>query len=169
MTNMGKTNSISFVYSEYENHSEIGSNDMELVIAAREAAQTAYAPYSKFSVGAAVRLESGIIVRGSNVENAAFPSGICAEQNVLSTCVSNYRHDRPVAIAIAAVAGGVFTENPVPPCGNCRQVIAEEESRNKNEIKIILSGRNKILIIESCSDLLPLQFNKGDLSAADFQ
>jgi cytidine deaminase len=76
---MVKTNTISFSYIEYDRIEELDSSDLELVIAAREAALDAYAPYSKFMVGAAVRLESGLIIRGANVENAAFPSGICAE------------------------------------------------------------------------------------------
>jgi cytidine deaminase len=123
----------------------------------------AYAPYSKFRVGAAVRLDSGIIVRGTNVENAAFPSGICAEQNAISTTVSNYIGDKPRAIAIAAITDDGQLTDPVPPCGNCRQVIAEEESRTGNQIKIILSGKNKTLVIDSISCLLPLQFNMKNL------
>ena len=81
---MIRTNNISFSYTEYDKTEELDSDDMALVIAARESALNAYAPYSKFRVGAAVRMESGIIVRGANVENAAFPSGICAERSALS-------------------------------------------------------------------------------------
>ena len=100
---MIRTNNISFSYKEYENSEELNPDDRELIHAAREAALNAYAPYSKFRVGAAVRLESGIIVCGANVENAAFPSGICAERSALSNSVSNYQNDKPVAIAIAAM------------------------------------------------------------------
>ncbi len=161
---MIKSKKISFTYIEFDNPDELDTADRELVIAAREAAINAYAPYSAFKVGAAVRLGSGAIVRGANIENAAFPSGICAERSALSNCVSNYHDDKPVAIAIAALAEDGFTGNPVPPCGNCRQVIAEEELRNGNKIKIILSGKNKIQIIESCRHLLPLQFTKKNLN-----
>jgi len=160
---MIRTNNITFSYKEYEKTEELESDDMELVFAAREAALNAYAPYSKFRVGAAVRLESGIIVRGANIENAAFPSGICAERSALSNSVSNHQNDIPVTLAVAAMTEDGLTEEPVPPCGNCRQVIAEEESRIGSQIKIILSGKNKTMVIESISSLLPLQFNKKNL------
>jgi cytidine deaminase len=160
---MMRTNIISFSYNEYDRTEELNPDDRELIFAARESAINAYAPYSKFRVGAAVRLESGIIVRGSNVENAAFPSGICAERNALSNSISNHSNDKPVSIAIAALKEDGLTEEPVPPCGNCRQVIAEEELRTGNQIRILLSGKNKTLVIESIRSLLPLQFNKKNL------
>jgi cytidine deaminase len=160
---MIRTINIAFSYAEYEKTEELYSTDMELVTVARETALNAYAPYSKFRVGAAVRLTSGLIVRGANVENAAFPSGICAERSALSNSVSNHNADKPVAIAIAAMTEDGLTDDPPSPCGNCRQVIAEEESRIGNKIRIILSGKNKTLIIESISDLLPLQFNGKNL------
>jgi cytidine deaminase len=157
------TKNISFSYKEFEKSDDLSPDDFELVAAAREAAGNAYAPYSKFMVGAAVRLISGKIVRGTNVENAAFPSGICAERSAISNVVSNHHDDRPVAIAIAALTEEGQTEEPVPPCGNCRQVIAEEESRSGNQIKIILSGKDKTFIIDSITSLLPLQFDKKNL------
>jgi cytidine deaminase len=160
---MARTNIVSFSYSEYENFDELNKSDLELIIAARESAEKAYAPYSKFRVGAAVRLESGLIIRGANVENAAFPSGICAERSALSNSISNYPDDKPVALAVAALKDTGITLDPPSPCGSCRQVIAEEESRIGNKIKIILSGKNKTRIIGSVSDLLPLQFNKENL------
>jgi cytidine deaminase len=160
---MIRTKNISFSYAEYENPEELESADLELVIAAREAALSAYAPYSRFRVGAAVRLESGIVVRGANVENAAFPSGICAERSALSNSVSNHTNDKPIALAIASMTNDGLTEDLPSPCGNCRQVIAEEESRIGSRIKIILSGKNKIVIVDSICDLLPLQFNRKNL------
>jgi len=160
---MIKTHNISFSYTEYEKTEELNADDLELVIAARESALNAYAPYSDFKVGAAVRLESGTIVRGANVENAAFPSGICAERNALSNSATNYHNEKPVAIAIASITSEEFTEDSPSPCGNCRQVIAEEEARTGNKIRIILSGKNKTQIIDSISDLLPLQFNRKNL------
>ncbi len=161
---MIRTNNISFSYTEYDKTEELDSDDMELVKAARESALNAYAPYSKFRVGAAVRLESGVIVRGANVENAAFPSGICAERSALSNSISNYPKDKPISIAIASMTEDGITENSPSPCGNCRQVIAEEELRIGNQIRIILSGKNKTLIIESISGLLPLQFNRKSMN-----
>ncbi len=161
---MIRTNNISFSYTEYDKTDELDSDDMELVIAARESALNAYAPYSKFRVGAAVRMESGIIVRGANVENAAFPSGICAERSALSNSISNYPEDKPIAIAIASMTEDGLTENSPSPCGSCRQVIAEEELRIGNQIKIILSGKNKTIIVDSISGLLPLQFNRKNMN-----
>jgi cytidine deaminase len=161
---MIRTNNISFSFREFDNLNELNTDEKELVIAAREVALNAYAPYSAFRVGAAVRLESGVIVRGTNVENAAYPSGICAERSALSNSVSNHPDDKPVAIAISAMTEAGLTDDPVPPCGNCRQVISEEEIRNGREIKIILSGKKKIQVIASCSYLLPLKFTKQSLN-----
>jgi cytidine deaminase len=160
---MIRTINIPFSYVEFENLEELDSKDMELVLAARKTAENAYAPYSKFRVGAAIRLMSDTIVCGANVENAAFPSGICAERSAISNSVSNHHNDKPVTMAIAAMTEDGFTEYPVPPCGNCRQVIAEEESRIEDQIRIILSGKNKTIIINNVSSLLPLQFNKKNL------
>lgn len=160
---MDKTINISFSYHELNDPDELEETDRELVYAAREAALNAYAPYSKFKVGAAIRLSSGIIVRGSNIENAAFPSGICAERSALSNSISNYPEDKPTTMAIAAMSEEGLTYDPVPPCGNCRQVIAEEELRTGNNIRMILSGSDKIFIIESIGNLLPMQFNKKNM------
>lgn len=160
---MIKTSTISFSYTEYDKTGELNRADLELITAARDIAIKAYAPYSKFRVGAAVRLKSGKIVCGANVENAAFPSGICAERSALSNSISNYPNDKPVSIAIVSVNEEGITEIPPSPCGSCRQVIAEEEYRTGEKIKIILSGKNKTLMIDGISNLLPLQFNRDNL------
>lgn len=160
---MASIKNISFSYHEFKSPEQLDTDISELISAAKKAAENAYAPYSRFSVGAAIRLTSGTIVPGTNVENAAFPSGICAERSAIANCISNYPGDKPVAIAIAAMNEDGFTSDPVPPCGNCRQVIAEEESRTANKIKVILSGENKTIVIESISSLLPIQFNKKNL------
>jgi cytidine deaminase len=154
---------ISFSYREYENPEELSTDDQELVMTAKEAAKLAYAPYSRFRVGAALRLESGRIIHGSNVENAAFPSGICAERTAIAGAVSNYPEDKPVAMAIAAMTDDGITSECVSPCGNCRQVLAEEEMRTGKKIRIILSGRNKIQVVDSISLLLPLGFKMNSL------
>ncbi len=160
-----KTRNITLTFTEYNSMSEIEESDRELVMEAIKAAGNAYAPYSGFRVGAAVRLESGKIVCGANVENAAFPSGICAERNALSNSVSNYPSDKPVTLAVTAVVDDEMTTEPVTPCGNCRQVIAEEELRNRKKIRVILGGKSKIQIIEKGGDLLPLQFSGSDPKA----
>jgi cytidine deaminase len=160
---MIKTNNISFTFKEFDSVEELESSDRELLKSAREAALNAYAPYSGFRVGAAVRLASGIIVTGSNVENAAFPSGICAERNALSNSSSNHPGDIPVVLAVAAITEAGYSCEPVSPCGNCRQVIAEEETRSGKSIRIILGSKNKIQVIEKGGDLLPLQFSRNNL------
>jgi len=160
---MFKEKNISFTYKEYESPEELGTEDQELILSAKEAAKLAYAPYSRFRVGAAIRLESGRIVHGSNVENAAFPSGICAERTAVAGAVSNYPDDKPVAMAIAAMTDEGLTAECISPCGNCRQVIAEEEMRTGKQIRIILCGRNKIQVVNSISLLLPLGFNLNNL------
>ena len=160
---MSTIKNISYSYREYESPEELSTEDQELIITAKEASKLAYAPYSRFMVGAAIRLESGRIVHGSNVENAAFPSGICAERTAIAWAVSNYPDDKPVALAIAAMTDEGLTAESVSPCGNCRQVIAEEEVRTAKQIRIILSGKNKIQVLESIAPLLPLQFSRESL------
>jgi len=156
---------ITISWTEYKDISELNPEDRDLVIAARDISVKAYAPYSGFNVGAAVKLDDGTIITGTNVENAAFPSGICAERNALATAISNYPSRIPVAIAIAARNSNGLTAEPVSPCGNCRQVIAEEEFRNGKPIRLILTGSNKFQVIEKGGDLLPLQFNRDSLKA----
>jgi len=157
---------ITFSWTEYENISDLDKADKELLENAITAAGFAYAPYSGFRVGAALLLENGVIIKGSNVENAAFPSGICAERNVLSTSSANYPGIRPVALAVAAITSNGLVSQPVAPCGNCRQVISEEEHRFGKSIRIILGSAGKIRIVEKAGDLLPLQFSPSDLRLA---
>ncbi|HOO99154.1 MAG TPA: cytidine deaminase [Bacteroidales bacterium] len=155
--------SISFKWEEYDSPDELEPDDKSLLELAGKAAMNAYAPYSGFRVGAALRLKSGTVVTGTNVENAAFPSGICAERNAIASASANHPGDRPVALAITAVSGGSITDEPVSPCGNCRQVIAEEEYRYGKSMRLILGARNNIRIIVNAGDLLPLQFNSDSL------
>ena len=150
-------------WKEFPDISELEKDDRDLLEAAIEISSDAYAPYSGFMVGAALRLETGMVLKGTNVENAAFPSGICAERNVLSTASSNFPGIRPVAIAVAARSSKGLTAEPVSPCGNCRQVLSEEEFRHGKGIRLILGGSSKIRVLESAADLLPLQFSRNDL------
>ncbi|MFN8209970.1 MAG: cytidine deaminase [Bacteroidales bacterium] len=154
---------LTLTWTEYPDESALEPGDRELLSAARSASENAYAPYSGFFVGAAVRLENGQVITGSNIENAAFPSGICAERNALSSSAAQYPTVSPVAIAIAARTRNGQTKGPVSPCGNCRQVMAEEEFRFGRNIRIILGGSSRIRVIEKCSDILPLQFNRDDM------
>ncbi len=148
---------------EYYSLEELTDIDRELVEKAMAATDLAYAPYSGFMVGAGVRLKSGKILTGNNRENAAFPSGSCAEDTVISYAGANYPNDPIVTLAISAKAGSIFTPYPVSPCGNCRQIIAEEEDRTKQTVRIILYGRDKIEIINGISGLLPLRFSSDKL------
>ena len=145
---------------EYESVSELGDNEKALVTEAKIASTNAYAPYSGFMVGAAVSLSNGVIIRGNNRENAAFPSGSCAERTALNYAGANFPGEKITGIAICASNGKSFTDEPVSPCGSCRQLISEEEDRSGEKIKIILYGNNKIQVIEGVENILPLKFNK---------
>lgn len=145
-------------------YEEFSTEDKKVVDAARAATANSYAVYSKFNVGAAVCLEGGIIVTGSNQENAAYPSGICAERTTLFWANSQYP-DKPVlTLAIAARTEKGELPVPIPPCGACRQVILETEKRYGNTIKIILFGTKESYVIEDgIKALMPLSFDSAFL------
>jgi cytidine deaminase len=158
-----KEKEIKLVYTEYNDLAEMSGEDRMLISKAIEAGRKAYAPYSRFQVGAALLLEDGTVVSGANVENAAFPSGSCAEKTVLSYAVSNYPGLKPVAIAVAARTENGLTGEPVPPCGNCRQMLLEEENRNNKPIKVILYGSKRIVVVPDSEKLMPIQFNRDNM------
>lgn len=134
-----------------------------LINKAKEQVENAYAPYSQFNVGAAVLLENGALFVGSNQENAAYPSGLCAERVALFYANAQFP-DVPVrAIAIAAFSGESFVSSPITPCGSCRQVILESENRFGNKISIYMHGTECINHIEDAGQLLPLKFEKKSL------
>lgn len=137
---------------------ELSPQDQELVQAAIKATHNAYANYSRFYVGAALRLENGKIVIGANQENAAFPSGLCAERTAVFAAQANYPDSPIETLAIAGRNEKGVLPNPITPCGACRQVILEIEDRYKKPIKILLYGTQKIYCIKSVKDLLPLSF-----------
>ena len=140
---------------------ELSEQDRELVEAARKATYTSYAPYSHFCVGAAVRLNTGEIVSGSNQENAAFGAGTCAERCTMF--YANAKHpDEPIrTIAIAARGtDGEFTLSPISPCGVCRQALIEAQKRAQQPIRVLLYGRRETLLLDSISCLLPFQFDE---------
>lgn len=144
--------------------SELDAQELELLEAAKEATHRSYVPYSNFHVGAAVRLDDGSIVAGSNQENCAYPSGLCAERTALFSANSNYPDKAVTALCIAARdIHGEFTELPVAPCGACRQVMVETESRYKTPIKIMLYGTKGTYFIDSAKDLLPVDFDASFL------
>lgn len=138
---------------------ELNEADRDLLQQAKDATQRSYAPYSKFSVGAAARLEDGTVITGSNQENAAYPSGLCAERTTLFYANSRYP-DQPVkTLAVAARSEKDFLDMPIPPCGGCRQVILETEKRYNTPIRIFLYGTREIYEIHGVGDLLPLSFD----------
>lgn len=139
---------------------ELNPSDRELVDLACEATCRSYAPYSHFSVGTAARLANGIIVSGTNQENAAYPSGLCAERTTLFYANSQYPDQAVTVLAIAARnERGEFLEEPIPPCGACRQVMLETEKRFKQPMRILLFGKKGIYELKNVGALLPLSFD----------
>jgi cytidine deaminase len=139
-------------------YNELDAVEKKLVDAAKEAAGGAYAPYSHFRVGAAVLLANQEIVAGNNQENVAFPSGLCAERTALFYANSRFPDTAVDAVAVAAFADGDFTDEPVSPCGACRQVILETENRYRHPVKIVLFGKSAVYVVDRITDLLPLAF-----------
>ena len=142
---------------------ELIADDTELIQKAREAAQKSYSPYSGFKVGAAVLLQNGEIVTGNNQENAAYPSGICAERTAIFWANSQYPDVPVVKIAVTVFKNGKIIPTPVAPCGACRQVMIETETRFNTSIKTILDSNEEVWMIKNAGDLLPLFFNGKDL------
>jgi cytidine deaminase len=158
-----KTTEIKIVVHEFENIDELPVNDQNLLLEAMRITGQAYAPYSGFHVGAAVLLENGLIVSGNNQENSAYPSGLCAERVALFYANANYPDSGVQTIAISAAKRGVLVNEPVKPCGSCRQALAETEVRFKTPIRIILDGQDGILVLNGVESLLPLSFSKKAL------
>ena len=145
-------------------YEELDAADRELMDAAREATNRSYAPYSHFSVGAAARLANGIVVTGTNQENAAYPSGLCAERTTLFYANSQHPDQAVTTLAIAARnEHNEFLESPIPPCGACRQVMSETEQRYNKPMKVLLCGKEEAYLVPSATALLPFCFSKSDL------
>ncbi len=130
----------------------------ELVEKAKAMTQNAYCPYSHFHVGAAARLADGQIVAGSNQENAAYPSGLCAERTTLFAANANNPNTPVEALAIACYTQGHYTKDAASPCGACRQVMLETEHRFSKPMQVILYGEDMCYVFDSAADLLPLNF-----------
>lgn len=159
-----KVKEIRITLNEYENEQELSLEEQKLLKKALRATNNSYAPYSEFHVGAAVLLEDGTIVLGSNQENAAYPSGLCAERVALFYAQSQYPGIKVKALAISARADHFHIESPITPCGSCRQVIVEAEQRQKEKIKIIMQGeKGPVHIVQGIEALLPLSFHEDKL------
>ena len=140
---------------------ELSAEDQHLIERAIEATGRSYAPYSHFRVGAALLLNNGVEITGCNQENAAFPACLCAERTAIFSAGAQYP-DVPVkTLAIAArKPDGELQDEPVSPCGTCRQVIIETETRFGQPVRILLYGRNRVYVIDSIKDLMPLSFSE---------
>lgn len=155
-----KTTEIRIEVREFDHIGELPVNDQLLINEARKIANQAYAPYSGFHVGAAILLDNGQIIKGNNQENSAYPSGLCAERVAMFYANANFPETAIQAIAVSACRNNVLVDEPVKPCGACRQALAEAEMRFGHPIRIILDGQQSILELTGIESLLPLSFSK---------
>ncbi|MGQ7870523.1 cytidine deaminase [Sunxiuqinia sp. sy24] len=160
-----KTKEIRISISEFEKLEELSTPDQELIRRARASALQAYAPYSNYLVGSALRLENGTIVTGNNQENASSPLGTCAERAVIFWANGNYPDLAIETLVVTAVDQNGQPAANVSPCGACRQVMLEAQHRFKKPIRVILDSSNKIEVLDNINDLLPLSFNGNSLKS----
>lgn len=148
----------------YDSEAELPRDVQDLMNEAIEAREKSYSPYSQFKVGAALVLENGEVVTGSNQENASYPAGLCAERTAIFYAGAKYPGVKILKIAITARSENHKVEVPTPPCGSCRQAIAEYEVKQEQPIEIYFMGeKGKVVKTESISDLLPLIFDNSYL------
>lgn len=148
----------------YDDLKEVPLDVQQLMQKASEARDNAYAPYSKFHVGTAILLDNGKVITGSNQENASYPSGLCAERTAIYYCGAQYPKAKILVMAIIAGSTKNITSKPIPPCGACRQAIAEYEVKQENPIEIYFMGeKGKVVKSNSLANLLPLLFDKSVL------
>lgn len=148
----------------FENENELPSDVGELICFAKEARLSAHAPYSNFAVGAAILLDNDEVITGNNQENASYPSGLCAERTAIYYAGAKYPKAKVLKIAIVAGSLKGKTSQPIPPCGACRQAIAEYEVNQKSPIEIYFMGTSgKVMKSNSLENLLPLIFDKSQL------
>ena len=150
---------IKISFHEYKSLDELEPKDKELAKAAIEAMSGSYAPYSHFNVGAAVRLSNGVIVKGANQENAAFPSGLCAERTAMFAAGASYPDKAMESLALAGGVMGRLAKAPATPCGACRQVMAQYQSKHGHPMSVIMVGDGVIWKFDKVDDILPLIFD----------
>ena len=151
-------------YREYQNKEDIDEEDSKLVNSAREATNNSYAPYSDFRVGAAILLDNGKVIKGTNQENSAYPSGLCAERVAIFYANSQFPDAAIISIAISSQTNRFESKEPITPCGSCRQVISEAENRQDSKIRVIMSGDGCVTrIVEGIENLLPFVFQEDKL------
>ncbi|MEZ7945227.1 MAG: cytidine deaminase [Flavobacteriaceae bacterium] len=155
------TGSTAFIY---EDINELSDEDKNLMKVAVEATKTAYAPYSGFNVGAALLMEDGSIIIGNNQENAAYPSGMCAERVAIWKAGSSFPNKKVKKIAITAVSSNKQLDKPVGPCGACRQTLLEYEINQKEDVEVFFMGEiGNVVKTSSISSLLPFSFDSSYL------
>lgn len=151
---------IKISFKEYNSLDEMDAQDRELALEAMDAMNGSYSPYSHFHVGAAVRLSDGTMVRGANQENAAYPSGTCAERSAMFSAGAQYPDKDMVSIAVAGGLDGVLSDHPATPCGACRQVMAQYQTKAGKPMSVIMVGKDKIWKFSRVDDILPLIFDQ---------
>ena len=155
---------VQFSYQVFASLDALSTPDRVLFVKAQEALALAHAPYSKFTVGVALLLDNGVVVQGSNQENAAYPSGLCAERVAIFQSGTLYPEAKILSMAITAASDNNTTATPIPPCGACRQSIAEYELKQEKPIEIYFMGEiGAIYKSNSLKNLLPLMFDKNFL------
>ena len=145
---------------------ECSDIEKKLIAAAKHATEKSYAPYSNFKVGAALLLKNGEIITGNNQENAAYPSGLCAERVAVFYANSVYPDQKIEAIAIAAWANNTFTKDAITPCGGCRQVLLEAENRFSAPMRILMYSEEGIYVVNTIKTMLPLSFGDEQLKTS---
>ena len=159
-----KTTEYRFSYEVYDSIDELAANDAQLLNRALEMTKNAWAPYSRFRVGAAARMLNGEIVTGANQENASYPSGICAESVLLATAGATWPGEPIDTLAVSYEGDSIPNDHPISPCGICRQRLQEFETRTQRPIRLILGGKTgKIYIIPDANLLMPLAFTAHEL------
>jgi cytidine deaminase len=151
-------------YEEYESAQELPAADAALLALAQKTTADAYAPYSRFRVGAAARLVNGEVITGTNQENASYPAGICAERTLLSVAGSLFPNVAIETLAVSYHSERGNSDRPISPCGICRQSLQEFEQRTGRVMRIILAGQTgKVNVLEGSETLLPFAFTNDEL------
>lgn len=158
-----KTQKLTIAYTDYENSTDCPKIYQDLIARAIKIMKNAYAPYSKFKVGAAVLLDNDKIITGNNQENASFPMGSCAEKVAIHYAEAQYPTAKIIAIAIVAENEEGVVKTPISPCGSCRQLLLEATSRSNTPITVIMHGTSFTRIISDSRLLLPLSFDGSSL------
>lgn len=159
-----RVETLSFQFESYDSLDELPEDERKLIEQAMEAADSAYAPYSRYHVGAALRLSDGRMVIGSNQENVAYPSGLCAERVAFFAAGAQHPGKTIEKVAIVAQSEDFHVDMPVAPCGACRQSMSEYEIKQDRPIRLLLASTSgKVWVVEGVKSLLPLVFNESKL------